>query len=129
MPRPRPRATGAKMARTVSEKKKPPLPTSGGVRWRKSPCGCLPLPLSVPSQPSSARVQSSLCNPILHEICWFTYTHIQKAIFRLSKTRFFWIFLSVGRFFRLFLRGEITLKNGLYSTCPTVNIISAVLVY
>jgi hypothetical protein len=31
-----------------------------GVRWRKSPCGCLTLPLSVPSQPSLVRVQSSL---------------------------------------------------------------------
>jgi hypothetical protein len=28
-------------------------------------------------------------NPILNEIRGFTYTNIQKAVFRLSKTRFF----------------------------------------
>jgi hypothetical protein len=32
-----------------------------GVRRRISPCGCLPLPLSVSASPSSVRVQSPLC--------------------------------------------------------------------
>jgi hypothetical protein len=55
-------------------------------------------------------------NPILHEIRGFTYTFIQKAVFRLSKTRFSifrvrWAdFCPLGVFLRVFLRRELTIK-------------------
>jgi hypothetical protein len=46
----------------------------------------------------------------------FTYTHIQEAVFRLSKARFVF-FCPRAAFFAAFLAARY--KPGLYSTCPT----------
>jgi hypothetical protein len=51
---------------------------------------------------STEKAATKALNPILYEICGFTYTHIQKADISVIKNPFFRIFLSV---WRLFVRG------------------------
>jgi hypothetical protein len=47
---------------------------------------------------STEKAATKALNPILYEICGFTYTHIQKADISVIKTRFFGYFCLFGGF-------------------------------